>query len=166
MSKKMLPDDETIIDLYVNKKLNCKQILNMYGMKSGSTHCLVDKLKLHGISIRRDAGENHHNWKGGVVDKGRGYIGIWKPDHPRASHQGYVYAHTLEYEKNTGYLPQKGETIHHIDMDKHNNNFSNLYLCTNRKHAIAHRSVEKLVKELLKRNIIEFKDGIYVLKKV
>ena len=34
---------------------------------------------------------------------------LWSPLHERADGGGYVYAHTLEYEKHTGKLPQKNE---------------------------------------------------------
>ena len=37
--------------------------------------------------------------------------------HERVDGGGYVYAHTLEYEKHTGKLPQKNEVLHHIDLD-------------------------------------------------
>ena len=49
--------------------------------------------------------------------------------HERADGGGYVYTHTLEYEKHTGKLPQKNEVLHHIDLDKR----KNFRECWNRK---------------------------------
>lgn len=163
MSKRLLPSDEKIIELYVKQKKSCKEICRMYGLSQNSSSNLGIRLKNLGITIRKDAGKNHHNWKGGVISKGDGYIGVWKPNHPRADKQGYVYQHTLIYEKEKCVLPNKGELIHHIDMDKHNNSIDNLYLCDNKKHLEIHRSLEKLVKNLLKKNIIVFKNGKYIL---
>lgn len=165
MSKRLLPSDEKIIKLYVDDKKSCKEICRMYGLSENSSSNIGIRLKKLGISIRKDAGKNHHNWKGGKIIKGDGYIGIWNPSHERSDKQGYVYEHTLVYENYNGVLPSDGEVIHHIDMDKSNNDIKNLYLFKNAKeHAISHRSLEKIVKTLLEKNIIYFKDGIYKIK--
>lgn len=164
MSKRMLPSNEKIIELYVNQKKSCKEICRMYGLSEKSSTNIGIRLKKLGIEIRKDAGINHHNWKGGIISKGDGYIGIWKPEHPRADKQGYVYEHTLVYEKEKGILPSKNEVIHHIDMDKHNNSIDNLYLCNNKEHLEIHRSLDKIVRTLINRNIIEFQNGKYILK--
>ena len=163
MVKRILPDDNKLIDLYVNEKKSCKEICRMYGLSIKSSSNIGYRLKNLGVQIRKDAGENHHNWKGGVISKGCGYIGIWQPSHPRADNQGYVYAHTLVYEKEKGILPSKNEVIHHIDMDKKNNSIENLYLCNHKQHIQIHRSLEYLVKELLDENIIKFQNGRYEL---
>lgn len=164
MSKRKLPSIEAVIDDYINKKLNLAQICDKYGLSKGSKGNISIMLKKNGVKIRKDAGENHHNWKGGIISKGDGYIGIWKPEHSRADKQGYVYEHTLIYEKEKGILPSKNEVIHHIDMDKHNNSIDNLYLCNNKEHAQTHRSLEKIVRDLIERDIIEFQNGKYILK--
>lgn len=164
MSRRKLPNDEKILSLYVEEKKSCKEICRMYGLSEKSSSNIAIKLKQMGVKIRKDAGENHHNWKGGIISKGDGYIGIWKPEHSRADKQGYVYEHTLIYEKEKGILPSKNEVIHHIDMDKHNNSIDNLYLCNNKEHARTHRSLEKIVRDLIERDIIEFQNGKYILK--
>lgn len=161
MSKRLLPSDEELVKLYVKERKSCKEICRMFGLKSGSSSDVSKILKRLGVEIRKDAVENHHGWKGRRIVKGDGYYGIWNPKHCRADNQGYVYEHTLVYEKNTGYLPKKGEVIHHIDIDKLNNDFSNLYLCGNKEHLEIHRSIEKLIKPLLEKKIIGFKKGGY-----
>lgn len=165
MSKKMLPDNEKLINLYLEEKKSCKAICRMYGLSEASSSNIGRKLKKLGIEIRKDAGKNHHNWKGGIINKGDGYIGVWKPDHPRADKQGYVYEHTLVYENKTGLLPNKNQVIHHIDMDKHNNSIDNLYLCNHKEHITIHRSLERLVKNLMNNGIITFENGKYELNK-
>ena len=165
MSKKMIPNDEKLIELYKKEKKSCKEICRLYGLSENSSTNIGIKLKKLGVTIRKDAGKNHHNWKGGKISKGVGYVGIWKPEHERAVKQGYVYEHTLVYEKNTGKIPKKDEVIHHIDLDKHNNNFNNLYLCNYKQHIEIHRSIENIIKPLLENGIIEFHNGKYILKK-
>lgn len=57
---------------------------------------------------------------------------------------------------------EDGETIHHIDMDKSNNDPENLYIYKNRsEHIKGHGSLNKLVEHLLKNKIATFKDGQY-----
>lgn len=59
-----------------------------------------------------------------------------------------------------------GELVHHIDCDKGNNEPDNLWLCeSSGKHGIAHRSVEKLLPELIRNGIVYFdrKEGVYRL---
>lgn len=156
MSKRLLPNNNILIDLYVNQHKTCKEICRMYGLSSGSSSNLSRMLKKMGIEIRKDVGENHHNWKGGRIIKGDGYIGIWQPNHPKSDNQGYVYEHTLVVEKEINRQILKNEEIHHINLDKKDNNISNLCLCTHQEHLKMHRSIEKLIPYLLKTNIIFF----------
>ena len=144
--------------------LSCKEICRRYGLSSGSSTNLGRKLKQMGIKIRKDAGENHHNWKGGRIIKGDGYYGIWSPDHPRADKQGYVYEHTLAAEKKYGRLPTELEVVHHINLDKLDNSVDNLWLCDNKSHLVCHRSIEKLIKPLLEKGVIGFNNGEYYIK--
>ena len=163
MSKRMIPSDDKIIDLYVNEKKSCKEICRMYGLSENSSTNIGIRLKKIGIKIRKDAGKNHHNWKGGKILKGDGYVGIWNPTHERADKQGYVYEHTLVYEKEKGVLPLQNQVIHHIDMDKLNNNIDNLYLCNYKEHIKAHRSLEKIAKKLMAMGILGFEKGEYII---
>ena len=156
MSKKLLPNDDKIIELYEKEKKSCKEICRMYGLSPNSSTNLGIRLKKLGIKIRKDAGENHHNWKGGKIIKGDGYIGIWNPNHIKADNQGYVYEHTLIIEKKIKRHLHQNEEIHHINLNKKDNNIENLCLCTHKEHLTIHRSVEKIIPYLLEQNIIFF----------
>ena len=122
-------------------------------------------LKRNGVDVKANkSGKDHPGWKGGInQNKGDGYRGIWQPGHERADGGGYVYEHTLNFEKANGFLPKTGEVLHHIDLDKKNNSAENLYLCNHKKHIQIHRQVEKLIKPLMDKGIIYFKDGQYFL---
>jgi hypothetical protein len=74
-------------------------------------------------------GRKATNWKGGrkiVSDYYMTYIRIYKPEHPRANHQGYVLEHILVLENSFGRPILASESVHHIDGDGTNNNISNL----------------------------------------
>ena len=157
MSKRILPNIDELKRLYLDEKKSCGEICRMYGLKSGSRSNLSKMLKNHGVMIRRETGENHHGWKGGRIKKGSmGYIGIWNPTHERADNQGYVYEHTLIMEKHLGRLPNKKESIHHIDFDVTNNDINNLHLCSYSNHAKLHKKINSLMRELIKNNLIIF----------
>lgn len=162
LSRKKLPNDDVVVDLYVNQHKTCKEICRMYGLSEKSSHGVSIILQRNGIVIpKQGRGPDSYGWKGGRIIKGDGYYGVWNPEHERADNQGYVYEHTLVYEENTGELPQKGEVLHHIDLDKLNNDFTNLFLCGHKEHLVCHRSIEKLIKPLLELGIIYFDNGEY-----
>ncbi|MCK9371005.1 HNH endonuclease [Candidatus Dojkabacteria bacterium] len=69
----------------------------------------------------------------------KGYVLIYKPEHPRATCQGYVPEHRLVMEKHIGRLVNTTtEEVHHIDEDVTNNKLSNLQLVTRREHRRIH----------------------------
>jgi len=153
--------ENRIIELYSELK-NLNKVGQIIKMQSTSISRI---LKRNNIKIEANAiGEKHPMWKGGkTANKGDGYIGIWSPGHERADGGKYVYEHTLVYEKHTGKLPEKNEVLHHIDLDKHNNDITNLFLCNHKKHLSIHRQIEKLIKPLMEKGLIIFENEEYKL---
>lgn len=95
--------------------------------------------------------ENHPNWKGGRValaGGARGYIGILKPDHPRANKGGYVLEHILVWEEAHGKPLPKGWIIHHLNGIKNDNRPSNLIALPNKKHYLVLQAKAKRIQEL------------------
>ena len=77
-----------------------------------------------------------------------------------------VPVHRDVMEQHLGRPMRRGESVHHINADKHDNRIENLFLCANRAiHRSAHMSVERLLPVLLERGIIQFNraQGIYEL---
>ena len=69
----------------------------------------------------------------------------------------YVAEHRKIIEDNLGRRLLRKEQIHHINCDKTDNRIENLHLFNNAsEHLNSHRSIEKLIKELMERNIIRF----------
>ena len=85
----------------------------------------------------------------------RGYKLIYHPDHKTKTK--FRSEHVLVME---GYLKRKikrPEQVHHIDMDKLNNIIKNLCLCKNEsEHTKIHKSMEKIVIQLLKSGKVTF----------
>lgn len=79
-------------------------------------------------------GKHSNSWKGGRFKSRRGYIYIFKPDHPNATKSGYVLEHRYIMSQSLGRPLNPWETVHHKNKIKDNNNINNLELFTRRTH--------------------------------
>jgi hypothetical protein len=87
---------------------------------------------------------------------------------------GYLYKRGTGNKKYHRYLMEKTigrkllstEAVHHIDMDKSNNNLSNLIVVLKPEHHQLHGNLEQLASSLIKRGIITFDRNTesYVIK--
>ncbi len=82
-----------------------------------------------GCKQKSMVGDKSPTWKGGSFISAQGYRMIYIPDHPffadgqyRREHSFVIYCETLHRDRH------KGETIHHIDGNRLNNDKSNLKL--------------------------------------
>lgn len=153
--------DEELKDLYINKDLSSLKIAKLYNM-----HVSVVCRRLNKLGIMKPAtGHDGRNGKKGKVYI-KGYPVMYIPDHPRAKSSGYVREHILVMEKMIGRTPTKEEEIHHIDLDKDNNNPLNLLLLKNhREHMKIHSKLTELLHSIgLKRDDGRraIKDGLIV----
>lgn len=96
-------------------------------------------------SRRGRTGAAHSSWRGGRRKQGKGYIGIYQPEHPRASKQGggrggYVPEHVLVAEKALGkFLPVRA-VVHHVNGVITDNRPQNLVICEDQAyHLLIHR---------------------------
>ena len=156
MSARKIPLDKEIISDY--KTMGSTDMAKKYGVARVTVCRHLKRLNI----TRPLKGENSRNRKRhGEVLK-TGYPAYHLPSHPRASNVGYVYKHILEMEKHLGYLPPKTEPIHHIDLDRTNYHISNLYPTKSHSHHQAvHSSLDKLLKKLIEKGIVKFKNGKY-----
>lgn len=68
-----------------------------------------------------------------------------------------IFEHIENAETKIGRKINKGEVVHHINGDKKDNSFNNLYICKDkREHLILHDNLEKLAMELCKLGLIKF----------
>lgn len=56
------------------------------------------------------------------------YLSVYRPNHPKAMSNGYVYIHQLQAEKILGRYLYSNECVHHKDEDKLNNSLDNLMI--------------------------------------
>lgn len=58
---------------------------------------------------------------------------------------------------------EKDKIIHHIDYDKQNNYYKNLYVCTRKEHTTIHNLTDRLIRKLINKSIV-FDNGVYKIK--
>jgi hypothetical protein len=80
---------------------------------------------------------HNHGYTGGrrVV---KGYVLLYRPEHPYADAHGYVREHRLVMEARLGRYLLPTELVHHKDECKSNNDFTNLELTTKADHNRIH----------------------------
>jgi hypothetical protein len=59
---------------------------------------------------------------------------------------------------------KEGKIIHHIDYNKTNNFFQNLYICDRKEHRTIHNLTDRLVTKLVKNGMAAFYKGQYFTK--
>jgi len=128
-------DKDWLYDQYWNKGKNQREMGDLEGVKHNT---IAKWMKILNVP-RRDyneckLGNRHPRWKGGKIKKKTGYIAFLKPDHHRATSDGYVLEHILVAEEKYGKKILLENIVHHIDGDKVNNEPENLYLCEDMEH--------------------------------
>lgn len=63
---------------------------------------------------------------------------MYKPEHPRANSEGYVYTHMLQAERKLGRPLNADEVVHHIDENKLNNAVENLMVFVSASDHVAY----------------------------
>ena len=109
---------------------------------TGKTMPDAVKEKMSVSAKERQQGESHTCWKGGRIKSSRGYILIWKKEHPGAGLKGYVSEHRLIMEDIIGRYLTPEEEVHHKNFIRSDNNPDNLQLFANHsEHMKAHKGM-------------------------
>ena len=83
--------------------------------------------------------------------------------HPRANPAGYVYEHILIAEEKFGRYITREESVHHINFDSLDNRPENLDVLSKSTHQKIKKNIFNLIKPLMERGIIIYKNGKYHL---
>ena len=94
------------------------------------------------IKVIRKSGPDSPNWNGGKTTC-RGYVYIYKPDHPFATKNGCVLEHRLVMEEHLGrFLSPRKWIIHHKNGIRSDNRIENLELMTKSQHSTHHAIIQ------------------------
>jgi hypothetical protein len=83
-------------------------------------------------------GNKNPKWKGGRYTDKKGYVWVFKPSHPLAMNNRYVFEHRLVMEKFLGRFLYPEEHIHHINDNTSDNRIENLDLVSKSAHSYLH----------------------------
>lgn len=86
-------------------------------------------------------GSESAHWKGGQTVDNRGYIFIYKPDHPRADAKGYIKRAILVLELKLRRPLREGYDAHHINEIKGDDSPDNLEENRHDIHAKLHSNI-------------------------
>lgn len=114
-------------------------------------------------------GSKSVDWKGGMAITKNGYLRYtsgWDENGEKRDRKG-EYVHKVLYGKALGRKLTKIEQLHHIDMNKLNNEINNLFLCENKsKHYVLHAQMEEVALTLLNKYIwFDKENKIYTTEK-
>lgn len=86
------------------------------------------------------SGRNNPHWRGGRYINIKGYVFVFKPDHPFADCRGYVQRSRIVMEKHLGRYLNPEEIVHHKNAIKGDDRIENFKLFPNKsKHTKHHR---------------------------
>ena len=108
--------------------LNMQQMAAALGVSVPTVTRTMRALGWKSVKGRGSPMEKNYFWNGGRMTDDDGYILVKKPDHPHANNNGYVREHRLRMEKKLGRYLTRREVVHHKDLDRSNNELSNLEL--------------------------------------
>lgn len=87
-----------------------------------------------GIGTTKRMAGHDHNGRPAIINH-FGYVTVWQPDHPKASH-GRVLEHRLVVEKAIGRRLTKDEEVDHVNRVKTDNRIENLQILSASDHGI------------------------------
>ena len=73
----------------------------------------------------------------------RGYVEVWKPDHPMAQKSGYMMEHRLVMAEYLGRMLDPSEVVHHKNEVKTDNRLENLELLAKVEHDVLPKPAPK-----------------------
>lgn len=129
----------------------------------GSPECLSAQYKSNAVNnLKAKHKEKHHKWLPiGTTRLAGGYIFV-KVSAVGSKHDMWRRQHEVVAEEILGRPLQKGEVVHHINMDKIDNRPENIYVYKdNPTHIKHHGELNMLIAKLLEEGQIGFTDGSY-----
>ena len=129
---------------YTKKKKSISRIAKESGVQPSVISRYLDKYEIKKRTLgEQRTGRNSGTWKGGKRITSSGYIERRVFNHPNANSRGCKYEHQMVAELKLGRYLKEGEVAHHIDLNKSNNDFSNIVVLSKGDHTKVHAKIRK-----------------------
>lgn len=137
--------------------MSCREMASALGWDEETIRQRLIDLGLPRLSAKARPEKNYF-WQGGYSVDEDGYILQKCPDHPQATHNGYVRQHRLVMEKKLGRYLTSREVVDHKNGDTSDNSPENLRLfASNAEHLRATlngKKIPKTERERLRREAV------------
>lgn len=171
--KMCMPSKETLESFYFGSRLSYSEIGNLFGVTPTSVFLWFKKLSIKprkcGNCLCRPqseaAKEKLRNANLGKIMsdesckkisesrkihgighkkvRSDGYIGLFFPEHPNSTRDGYIMEHRFVMEKHLGRELKSEEVVHHINHDRKDNRIENLMLFPSESEHAKYHAKEK-----------------------
>lgn len=132
-------------ELYVENELSTHEIGGQFGVNARTVYRWLIGI---GIKPRTKSeamiGKKHPSWKGGRRIDSRGYILVYKPEHPNTNGRGYVFESRLVMEDILERYLAKEEVVHHKGRTDDNRPKNLRLFSSNGEHTSYHEKIKAL----------------------
>jgi hypothetical protein len=103
----------------------------------------ITQTRSMGPRVGRGRGRNKDGYAGG-----HGYVKVFQPNHPNANSRGEVFEHRFVMANTIRSPLRRDEDVHHRDMNKANNDPTNLEILSRPEHTRMHNLARSTAKRL------------------
>ena len=135
---------EEIRRLYVDEGMRAEDVAERLGCSPTHVRRTLRRMgaiRPRGASTARRRGEHAPRWRGGRTVDPKGYVFLYRPDHPQAKKDGYVAEHRMVMSDHLGRALETKEEVHHINGVHGDNRLENLVVIRKGKHQRLHADV-------------------------
>ena len=142
------PTKEVLFNKYIKENKSLRNIAKEMMTDAKAVHYWLMQYDIPRRAVgEHRKGKDHPSWRGGKYASKRGYIWLYKPDHPNCNSRGYVPEHRFKTELVLKRYLKKEEVIHHINFKRNDNRLENLYLFSSQRDHARHHKLLELKKE-------------------
>jgi hypothetical protein len=124
-------------------QIRCSDCLSTFNSHTDKCACGKPKRKTANVCRACHLAATKTDPRPYYIQQGQGYLKVLRPEHPRSDKNGYVLEHIVVMEEKIGRHLLPGETVHHKNGVRHDNDPDNLELWSS-SHPYGQRVEDKV----------------------